>query len=73
MNHHEGVEGAETRTQFAQRIYTAMADILARSCRQQIIVSHGFALTYLVAAFQKLPAEVTGYLALRGFYRSIPP
>lgn len=65
MNHHEGVQGAETRTQFAQRIYAAMAGILAKPCSHQIIVSHGFALTYLVAAFQKLPAEVTGHFALR--------
>jgi probable phosphoglycerate mutase len=30
MSHHEGIDGAETKAAYAQRIYRVMDDILAR-------------------------------------------
>ncbi|MFE4255802.1 histidine phosphatase family protein [Streptomyces sp. NPDC056910] len=41
MDHDEGVEGAETKADWAQRIYAAMDEILQSSCAHQIIVTHG--------------------------------
>ncbi|MDT0345478.1 histidine phosphatase family protein [Streptomyces litchfieldiae] len=65
MGHHEGVPGAETRAQFAHRIYPAMDDILRRPCEHQIIVTHGFALTFVVAAWIKMPIESLGSVGFR--------
>src|SRR5262249_55350781 len=65
MGHDEGVPGAETKSTFARRIYAAVDDILRREAEHQVIVTHGFALTFVVAAFTRLPVEALGYLNLR--------
>jgi len=63
LDHDCGIEGAETRRQVAERVFPAMAAIIARDCATQIIVSHGFTLTMIVAAWLKLPIEASGFLA----------
>lgn len=65
MGHHEGIEGAETKRAFGERIYAAMDDILARPSQYQIISTHGFALTFVVAAWLMLPIDSLGYMNLR--------
>jgi probable phosphoglycerate mutase len=65
MGHDEGVPGAETKAACARRIYTAMDEILRRPCEQQIIVTHGGALTFVVAAWIRMPIESAGYVAFR--------
>jgi probable phosphoglycerate mutase len=53
-------EGGETRREVAHRIYRAMDVILARSMENQIIVTHGYALTFVVAAWIGMPIEALG-------------
>ena len=65
MGHHEGIEGSETRGQCAQRVYAAMDEILGRQCEHQIIVTHGFALTFVVAAWIKMPLAALGSVSFR--------
>jgi 2,3-bisphosphoglycerate-dependent phosphoglycerate mutase len=65
MGHEEGVEGAETKAAFATRVYAAMDDILRSPCEHQIISTHGFALTFVVAAWIKMPIASAGYVNLR--------
>jgi 2,3-bisphosphoglycerate-dependent phosphoglycerate mutase len=65
MGHHEGVQGAETRAECAQRVYAAMDEILRRTCEHQIIVTHGFALTFVVASWIKMPYESLGSVSFR--------
>lgn len=65
MNHDEGVDGAETKTQWARRIYAAMDEILERPGEHQIIVTHGGSLTMILAAWIKMPIESVGYVAFR--------
>lgn len=60
--HHEGVDGSETKAAFAERIYAAMDEILRRPVQWQVIVTHGFALTYVVAAWIGMPEEALGYV-----------
>jgi len=55
MHHREGVDGAETRCDIATRIYAALDDILAGDCAYQVVVTHGFALTFVVAAWIGMP------------------
>ncbi len=62
MNHVEGIAGAETKAAFARRIYAALDDILTRPCEHQVIVTHGFAVTFLVAAWIKMPIDSAGYV-----------
>lgn len=62
---HICIEGAETRRQFATRLFGALEDIIARPCETQIIVTHGFAVTFLVAAWIKMPLDAVGYMDLR--------
>lgn len=63
LDHHCGIEGAETRRDVAKRVYPDMDAILARPCETQIVVTHGFALTFVIAAWMKLPIEATGFLS----------
>ncbi|WP_407666816.1 histidine phosphatase family protein [Microvirga roseola] len=42
-----------------------MDEILARPCKTQIIVTHSFALTFVVAAWIKMPLESVGYVNFR--------
>jgi 2,3-bisphosphoglycerate-dependent phosphoglycerate mutase len=64
MDHEYGIRGAESRRDFAARIYRAMDAILASECAHQIIVTHGFALTFVVAAWIKMPLDDAGYIAV---------
>lgn len=65
MNHHEGIEGAENKHEFASRIYDALSAILSSPCSHQVLVTHGFALTFVVAAWIHLPLESAGYVNVR--------
>ncbi|MEV3873459.1 histidine phosphatase family protein [Streptomyces sp. NPDC049906] len=71
MGHDEGIEGAETRAVFASRIYAAMEEILSRPYEHQIIVTHGFALTFVVASWIGMPPESLGHVNLRAASGSI--
>ncbi|MFB7223171.1 histidine phosphatase family protein [Streptomyces sp. NPDC056227] len=63
--HDEGVEGAETKAACAQRIYTAMDEILQNPCEHQIIVTYGGSLTFVVASWIKMPIESADYARFR--------
>lgn len=62
MDHRYGLAGAESRRELAERIYQAMERIVASPCAHQIIVTHGFALTFVVAAWIKMPREAADYV-----------
>jgi probable phosphoglycerate mutase len=63
MHHHEGIDGAETRHDLAVRVYAAVDDILAADWAHQVVVTHGFAHTFVVAAWIKMPLASTGSVA----------
>jgi probable phosphoglycerate mutase len=65
MHHDEGVAGAETKWSFAERIYASMERILRSRCEYQIVVTHGFALTFVVASWIRMPIEAAGYVNFR--------
>ena len=65
MDHREGITGAESRREFAARIYRAMDRILASPCPYQIVVTHGFALTFVVAAWITMPLDAAGHIAVQ--------
>jgi probable phosphoglycerate mutase len=65
LDHDEGVEGAETRRTLLTRVSKAMDEILVSPCTTQIIVTHGFALTAVIAAWFRLPVEAAGWIGFR--------
>jgi probable phosphoglycerate mutase len=65
MEHDEGVPGAETKMAFAQRVYAVLDAILASRCEDTVIVTHGFAVTFVVASWIKMPIESLGYVHFR--------
>ncbi|HLS13297.1 MAG TPA: histidine phosphatase family protein [Beutenbergiaceae bacterium] len=65
MNHDEGVEGAETLTDFGTRVYRAMSSITASSCPTQVVVAHGGVLRFAIAAWIRLPVYAAGYASFR--------
>lgn len=65
MQHGEGIVGAETKAVFAARVYAAVDRALATPVEYVVLVTHGFALTFVVAAWCRLPIDGLGYLNLR--------
>lgn len=65
MHHDEGIEGAETKAELAQRAYRAVEQILARDCSHQIVATHGGTLTFVVCAWIRMPIECAGYASFR--------
>lgn len=63
LDHHCGIEGAETRRDVASRVFPCVNGIVNRPCATQIIVTHGFTLTMVIAAWMKIPVEATGFLS----------
>lgn len=66
LDHDVGIAGAETRRQVGERVYRAVARIVASPAPFQIIVTHGFTLTMVVAAWIGMPLEGAGQIAIAG-------
>jgi len=65
LDHRDGVPGAESKRVFLTRIYRAMDRIVESPCPTQVVVTHGFALTFVVAAWVKMPMDAAGYVNFR--------
>jgi 2,3-bisphosphoglycerate-dependent phosphoglycerate mutase len=65
MRHDEGVPGAETKWDLAVRAYAAMERILASPAQHQIVITHGMAATFLLAAWIGMPLKAAGHVAFR--------
>ena len=65
MLHDCGIPGSETKHTFATRIYRAVERIVGSPCAHQVIVTHGYAMTFVVAAWTGMPIEAAGYVNYR--------
>lgn len=63
LDHRGNIEGAESRRDVAARVYPLVDRLVERSCPTHILVTHGFALSLIVAAWMKVPIEVCGFMA----------
>lgn len=61
MDHDEGLEGAETKLQWARRVYAGMETILSDSSSQKIIVTHGGSATPIIARWIGMPLDALDY------------
>lgn len=64
LDHDSGIDDAETKRQFALRIYDAVDRILDEDVEHQVIVTHGFALTFVVMAWARVPIEAAAWVNL---------
>lgn len=71
LSHDEGVPGAETKAVFAARVYSVMEEIIAGQIERQVVVTHGFALTFVIAAWIQMPLISVGYANFRSTPGSI--
>ena len=62
MNHDEGLAGAETKMAFASRIYAVMDDVVRSGCEHQAVITHGFAVTFIVSWWIGMPLASLGYV-----------
>ena len=65
LDHDSGVEAAETKRQLATRVYAAVDEVLADDLGHQVIVTHGFAMTFVVMAWCRVPIDAVGWVNLR--------
>lgn len=65
LDHQDGIEGAESRRAVLARTGRVMRSILENPCETQIAVTHGFAVTFLIAAWFALPPEACGWIGFR--------
>ncbi len=63
LDHDGGIAGGETRRQVAARVYPCVNAIIDRACATQIIVTHGFTLSLVIAAWMKIPIDAAGFVA----------
>lgn len=59
--YHRIYQGAESRIEVAERITKALNHILKQSLENIVIVTHGFASTFLIMAWMMVPAEHMDY------------
>lgn len=65
MDHDEGLEGAETKLQWARRVYAGVDTILSDSPRQQIIVTHGGSATLVIARWIGMPLDALSHVSFK--------
>ena len=65
MHHSDGIDGSETRFEWANRAYAALQRILASGAQNAVVVTHGGTATYLIAAWIGLPLEEAGYVKFK--------
>lgn len=62
LDHRGGIADGETRREIAERVYRRLDAIVSRPCETQIIVTHGFALTFVIAGWIKMPIDAAGHV-----------
>jgi probable phosphoglycerate mutase len=62
---HVSCEGGETKRAFATRVFRAMERIIADPCATKVIATHGYASTFAIAAWIRMPLEAAGYINVR--------
>lgn len=63
LDYRGNIEGAESRRDVAARVYPCIDALLDRECETQIIVTHGFTLSLVIAAWMKVPIDACGFIS----------
>ena len=62
---HRSIPDGESKREFATRIYRAVERVIADPAPVQVVVTHGFAVTFVVAAWVEMPLDAAGYINLK--------
>lgn len=65
LDHDEGIEGAETKREWIERAYAAVARIERVDVEHRVIVTHGGTANWVIAAWMRIPAAACDYAAFR--------
>lgn len=65
MDHHEGIEGGETKRQWVKRVYEAMARVEAMPAEYRVIVTHAGTANWVIASWMRIPIEGCEYAHFR--------
>ncbi|MFD6857074.1 histidine phosphatase family protein [Rhodococcus sp. NPDC060090] len=66
LDHDEGIEAAETKLEWVTRVYRAVDRITQDNSDDLIVVTHGGSLSWVIAAWQRLPMSACAYASFRG-------
>lgn len=59
---HRNLPEAETRREFATRVYRGMKPVLDSTTQKHIIVAHGFAVTFLISSWIGMAIDDVGFV-----------
>ena len=62
---HRSIDRAETKREFLTRIFRAVDQVVSSNHPNHIIVTHGYAMTFVVARWIRLPLEAAGHVNFR--------
>ena len=65
FDHDEGIAGAETRREWIERVFAAVARFDLTPAEHRIVVTHGGTVSWVIAARMGLPIEACDRLAFR--------
>jgi probable phosphoglycerate mutase len=65
LAHDEGLLGAETKADWARRIYRAMDEVVAEPAPDKVIVTHGGSATFVIARWIGMPIDALAYVSFR--------
>ncbi|MFE5340187.1 histidine phosphatase family protein [Isoptericola sp. NPDC056578] len=63
LDHRGPVPGAETRREVADRVHACVAGLMTDTDHDHVVVTHGFAHTFVVTAWLHVPVEAAGFAA----------
>ncbi|MFD6177214.1 MULTISPECIES: histidine phosphatase family protein [unclassified Isoptericola] len=61
LDHRGPVPGAETRREVAERVGACVAGLMADEAHDHVVVTHGFAHTFVVTTWLRVPVEAAGF------------
>jgi glucosyl-3-phosphoglycerate phosphatase len=63
LDHRSPIAGSETRRDVAVRVTSCVEELMADEEHDHIVVTHGYAHTFVVTAWLRLPVEAVGFAA----------
>lgn len=68
LDHDEGIGGGETKREWIERTYAAVARMERTPARHRVVVTHGGTASWVIAAWMRIPVVACAYAAFR-----VPP
>ncbi|WP_280217964.1 histidine phosphatase family protein [Nocardia neocaledoniensis] len=61
LDHRGPVPGAETRREVATRVGACVGELMADLAYDHVVVTHGFALTFVITTWMRIPVDAAGF------------